>query len=213
MIAKGNFHSDGVKLAAYLVKGHPGERAELIDMRGFGAVSDLRQGFRDEQIKARDGTKADTPFFHVQFRAAQGEGNLKLSRANWAEIADRCDRALGPVMSEQPRAVSLHIDRKTGDMHLHLGYSLVREAEDGRLYVQKLGLYKNKLKHLARELEKDYGLKIVSNERQPHDRARIARRGEVEESRRLGTDVRGNPHGHSRQPGAVGQRQGIQGGA
>jgi hypothetical protein len=190
MIAKGNFHSGGVKLAAYLVKGHPGERGELIDMRGFGAVSDLRQGFRDEQIKARDGTKADAPFFHVQFRAAQGEGNLKLSRANWAEIADRCDRALGPVMSEQPRAVSLHIDRKTGDMHLHLGYSLVREAEDGRLYVQKLGLYKNKLKHLARELEKDYGLKIVSNERQPHDRARIARRGEVEESRRLGTDVR-----------------------
>ena len=56
--------------------------------------------------------------------------------------------------------------------------------------MQKLGLYKNKLKHLARELEKDYGLKIVSNERQPHDRARIARRSEVEESRRLGTDVR-----------------------
>ena len=190
MIAKGNFHSGGVKLATYLVKGHPGERGELVDMRGFGAVSDLRQGFRDEQIKARDGTKAEAPFFHVQFRAAPGEGHLKLSRANWAEIADRCDRALGPVMSEQPRAVSLHINRKTGDMHLHIGYSLVRETEDGRLHVQKLGLYKNKLKHLARELERDYGLTIVSNERQPHDRARAAGRNELEESRRLGTNVR-----------------------
>ena len=29
-------------------------------------------------------------------------------------------------MAEQPRAASLHIDRQTGDMHLHLGYSLVR---------------------------------------------------------------------------------------
>jgi hypothetical protein len=37
MIAKGNFHSGGVKLAAYLVKGHPGERGEFVDMRGLDA--------------------------------------------------------------------------------------------------------------------------------------------------------------------------------
>ena len=68
MIAKGNIHSDGVKLAAYLMKGEPGERAELIDMRGFGAVTaTLSAGLSDEQVEARDGTKADAPFFHVQY--------------------------------------------------------------------------------------------------------------------------------------------------
>src|ERR1700674_2881828 len=126
MIAKGNFHSHGVRLAAYLVKAELGERGELIDMRGFGPVSDLRDGFRVEQIRAQDGTKAEKPFFHVHLRGAHGEG-AKLSRENWKEIADRCDKALGPAMADQPRAASLHIDRRTGDMHLHLGYSLVAE--------------------------------------------------------------------------------------
>src|SRR5580704_12363448 len=86
MIAKGNLHSGGVALAAYLVKAHPGEHGELIDMRGFGPVSDLRDGFRIEQIRARDGTRAEKPFFHVHFRGAHGEG-LKISRENWKEIA------------------------------------------------------------------------------------------------------------------------------
>jgi hypothetical protein len=184
MIGKGNFHAHGVKLAAYLVAGHRGERAELIEMRGFGPVSDLREGFRIEHIRARDGTKADQPFFHVQFRGAHGEG-LQLTLAQQLEIADRCDKALG--LAGQPRAASLHINRQTGDAHLHLGYSLVAEGEDGRLFVKKLGLYKNKLKRLSREIERDYGLKIVSSERQP-GQAPAADRKELEQSRRLGTD-------------------------
>ena len=44
MIAKGNTHGDGVKLADYLLVGGPCERAELLDMRGF-ATGDLRQAF------------------------------------------------------------------------------------------------------------------------------------------------------------------------
>ena len=48
-------------------------------MRGFGPMSDLRDGFRIEEIRARDGTKADKPFFHVHFAERDGEGK-KLSR-------------------------------------------------------------------------------------------------------------------------------------
>jgi hypothetical protein len=189
MYAKANTHNDGVKLAVYLMKGHEaGERAELIDMRGFG-FSDLRDGFRDEHIKARDGTRGDAPFFHVYFRSADGEG-AKLSRADWLDIADRCDRVLARQMCNQPRAASLHIDRQTGDRHLHLAYSLVVAGDDGKMHIQKLGLYKTKLKELARELERDYGLKIVSNERAPDQKTRAADRAEFEESRRLGTDLK-----------------------
>ena len=130
MIGKGNHHAHGVKLGNVYLTGHPGERAELIEMRGFGPISDLRDGFRVEHIRARDGTKAEKPFFHVQFRGAHGEG-LKLTTAHQLEIANRCDSALGLV--GQPRAASLHINRQTGDAHLHLGYSLVAEGEDGQL--------------------------------------------------------------------------------
>ena len=42
MIAKGNTHGDGAKLADYLMQGGPGERAELLGLRGF-ASGDLRQ--------------------------------------------------------------------------------------------------------------------------------------------------------------------------
>ena len=192
MIGKGNFHAHGVKLAAYLVAGHRGERAELIEMRGFGPVSDLREGFRIEHIRARDGTKADQPFFHVQFRGAHGEG-LQLTLAQQLEIADRCDKALG--LAGQPRAASLHINRQTGDAHLHLGYSLVAEGEDGRLFVKKLGLYKNKLKRLSREIEWDYGLKIVSSAVAPPWDGRP-----------------GDPRHHSGRLGEIGRRQSLQGG-
>jgi hypothetical protein len=186
MIAKGNHHAHGVKLAAYLVKGHPGERAELFDMRGFGSIGDLRDAFRIEAMRARDGTKAEKPFFHVHLRGAAGEG-AQLTQRQWAEIADRCDRALG--LRFQPRAGSFHTDRQTGDRHLHLAYSLVAVSEDGQGFVKKLGLYKKKLKTLSREIEKDFGLKIVSNERQAGHAAKGADRREFEESRRLGTDI------------------------
>jgi hypothetical protein len=187
MFGKGKPRGQGVQLAVYIMKGHPGERAELIDMRGFGPVSDLRDGMRNEHIRARDGTNGEKPFFHAHFRGADGEGK-KLTRQQWLEIADRCDRTLG--LTGQPRATSLHINRQSGDMHMHLAYSLVAEGRDGKLYIKKLGLYKTKLKELCREIERDYGLRILGNQRQPGDLARAAGRDEFEEARRLGTDLK-----------------------
>jgi hypothetical protein len=185
LIAKGNTHSDGVKLADYLTKGGPGERAELLDMRGLGVHGDAIAGFR-EQAELAGQTKADKPFFHVQMRGAAGELQ-KLSRAQILDIVNDCDRVLGRAMTQQPRIASLHIDKATGDFHIHVGYSLVARAEDGRFFVQRLGKYENKLLHYARELELKYDLRILSNERNPG--AQRADRNELEESRRLGTDV------------------------
>ena len=155
-------------------------------MRGFGLqAKDLIEGFRQEEDHAK-ATKADKPFFHAHFRSVEGEG-ATLTRAQWLEIADGCDRALGRFMTQQPRGASLHINEATGDVHLHLAYSLVAQREDGRAFVRKLGLYETKLQLYAREVEQKYGLQIISNERR-----RGAKRGnqrEHEESRRLGTDV------------------------
>jgi hypothetical protein len=152
-------------------------------MRGF-ATGDIHAAFRDIE-EAKKATKADAAFFHVQIRGADGEG-LTLSRAQWLEIADGCDKALGRGMARQGRAASLHVDEASGDMHMHLAYDLIRQRPDGRLYVAKLGLFETRLQLYAREIEKKYGLRIVSNERRPG--ARRADRREQEESRRLDTD-------------------------
>lgn len=184
MIAKGNTHGDGGKLADYLTKGGPGERAELFDMRGF-RTGDINAAFRDIEFHKLD-TKAEAALFHVQIRGADGEGK-KLTRAQWLEIADGCDLALGRAMTHQARAAVLHIDQKTGDMHLHLAYDLIRQTEDGRCFVHRLGKFENKLQLYAREIEVKYGLQILSNE--PRPGARRADRNELEESRRLGTDI------------------------
>jgi hypothetical protein len=184
MIAKGNFHGGGVKLAAYLVKGHPGERAELVEMRGF-AASDLRDAFRQEDIKAREATKAETAFFHCYTRLAAGE---RLTRKQWIEIADREEKRLG--FTGQPRAISFHTDRATGDSHMHIAWSRIAYREDGRLVALDPGLFKNKLKELSREVEKDFALREVTSERAADARTRATDRAEFEESRRLDTDLK-----------------------
>ena len=66
MIAKGNLHGQGGKLAVYLITGKESERAELVELRGF-ASSDIRTAFRDIEIQAA-GTHCAKPFFHAYTR-------------------------------------------------------------------------------------------------------------------------------------------------
>ncbi|HTV28454.1 MAG TPA: relaxase/mobilization nuclease domain-containing protein [Xanthobacteraceae bacterium] len=186
MIAKGNLH-DGNRLAAYLVTGKTGERAELAVMEGF-AASDLRDAFRDVEIQAR-ATKARFPFFHLYTRFPRGEiVDDEKGRALCLEIVRREIAALG--FTGQPYAVAFQIDRATGELHVHAGISRIARRAGGRLFAIDPGLYKNRLKEISRACERDYGLTIVNSDRQPGDRARASRRNEFEEARRLGTNVR-----------------------
>ena len=186
MIAKGNLH-DGRGMAAYLMTAKPGEHAELVYAEGF-AAADLRDAFRDVEI-ASAATRAQTPFFHCYTRFAPGEMiDTDANRKRCLEIARRELKTLG--MAGQPYAVSFHTDRKTGDMHMHFAVSRIARAQNGRFFAIDPGLYKNKLKHLSRDCERDYGLRELSNERPTGDLARASDRKEFEESRRLGTDIR-----------------------
>lgn len=90
----------------------------------------------------------------------------------------------------QPRAISFHIDRATGDRHLHVAWSRLTCGVDGRLRAIDPGLYKRKLKQLSRALEKELGLKIVSSDPAPDAKTRAAGRDEFEEARRLGIDLK-----------------------
>lgn len=183
MIAKGNPHSDGTKLASYLVIAHRGEIAELVMLRGF-TMADPATAFRLEELRIL-GTEAAAGFFHCYVRLAPSE---RLTRRQWFEVGDRAEHALG--FTGQPCAMSFHTNAATGARHLHIAWSRIACRADGRLYALDPGLYKRKLKALSRVLERELGLKIVSSDRAPDAKTRAAERSEFEEARRLGTDLK-----------------------
>lgn len=123
-------------------------------------------------------------------RLAPGE---RLTRRQWIEAGDQAERQLG--FTGQPCAMSFHIDRATGEKHLHLAWSRIARRKDGRLIALDPGLYKNKLKELSRRLERELSLKIVSSGRVPDAKTCAADRKEFEEARRLGTSLK---HKHLR---------------
>jgi hypothetical protein len=183
MIAKGKIRRQGAKLARYLETGEPGETAKLVETRGledFGC--NPVTAFQRLEQWADDNSKCKKAFFHGHIRLAPGE---RLTDVQWMNAVDRMEKTLG--FTGQPRMVSFHIDEATGEKHLHVAWFRI-DLETGRAIDP--GLYKNKLKHLSRDLEKKFGLQIVSNERKAGDRAKAADRNEFEESRRLGTDLK-----------------------
>lgn len=179
MIAKGTTHNSGSRLAAYMVTGKDGERAELYSLHGF-AAGDIREAFASiEAMKA--GTRLDKAFFHVQVRNPEGE---ELTRAQWLRVAEAIEDKIG--YSGQPRAIAFHTDEKTGHEHMHVAWSRIDEAT---LQAKPLPFFKLRLKEVSRELEKELDLTRVSSER---PRVELApSRGEEEQSRRLDTDLNG----------------------
>jgi hypothetical protein len=180
VIAKGNTHGNGGKLAAYMVTGKDGERAELYQLQGF-ASGDIRSAFRDVHLMA-DGGKVTKPFFHAQVRNPDGE---ELTRAQWLQVADRIETKLG--YSGQARAIAFHTDEKTGHEHMHVAWSRI---DEDTLQAKPLPFFKLRLKELCRELETELDLTPVRNER-PRPEIFSASRAEQEQSRRLATDGHG----------------------
>jgi hypothetical protein len=158
MIIKANRHGNGPKLAAYLMDGgRHGERVETPRLKEFGAAEDIFDAFRDIEVLA-GATKAERPFFHVQVRLPDHD---HLSRAQWDQTADRIQRRLG--LEGQARADVYHRDEKSGELHLHLVFSLI---DADTLKAKPLPFFKFRLKALARELEKEFDITRVKSERE-----------------------------------------------
>jgi hypothetical protein len=177
MIAKGNTHADGKKLARYLTTAKEGERTELWELRGF-ASCDLTEAFRSANLMA-EATRCEQPFMHVQIRNRDGE---ELTREQWRHVADRIESKLG--LTDQPRAICFHVD-KTGHEHMHIAWSRI----DGEtMTAVPMPFFKKRLKEVSRELEQTLGLTPVANERDGSVPAPT--RDEFEQARRLGVDIR-----------------------
>lgn len=180
MIAKGNLHASGARLAAYMVTGKDGEKAELHELRGF-ADAGIRDAFKTIDAVAK-GSHCTKPFFHVQVR--NPEGDRALGPAEWERVADRIERING--LKDQPRAIAFHTDEKTGERHMHVAWS---RMDDLTLRPRPLPFYKFRLKEVCRELEIELGLTQVRNDRERPE-IRAAHRGEQAQAKRLGIDDR-----------------------
>jgi hypothetical protein len=183
MIAKGNLHASGAKLVSYIMSAERGERVEFGGANGFAFFNrDLLQAAGIMQRMADETTKCEKAWFHTQTRLAPGE---QLTPEQWEIVRAREEKRLG--FSGLPTAWSFHVNEATGERHLHAAWYRV-DTEAG--VARDPGLFKLRLKEVSRTCEKEFALREVSNHRQAHDRARVAERNEMEEARRLGTDVR-----------------------
>ena len=178
MIAKGNTHSDGAKLADYMEQSKDGERAETWQLRGFEATN-IKDAFRDVQIMA-GATKCEQPFFHVQLRNREGE---TLTRQQWEYAADRIERMLG--LTGQPRAITFHTYEHNNDEHMHVAWSRI---DQDTLTAKPLPFFKERLKKISRELELEFGLQPVKNEREGPIKY-APTKAQDEQARRLGVDI------------------------
>jgi len=177
MIAKGNKHHSGSRLAAYLLKAKPGERVEAGEICGF-AQDDIEEAFRTVDAMAI-GTNCEKPLFHAQVRLPDGE---RLTREQWQFVADRIEAKLG--LTGQPRAIVFHVNEQSGDTHMHLGWSRIDEET---MTAKPMAFFKLRLKEVSRELESALGLTPVRNHRQHPEMAPT--RDEDQQARRLGVDI------------------------
>jgi hypothetical protein len=88
-------------------------------------------------------------------------------------------------LKDQPRAITLHIDEKTGHEHMHVAWSRIDEE---KLTARPLPFYKERLKKVCRELEKHFGLTPVANERESSIKY-APTRDQEEQARRLGLNI------------------------
>jgi hypothetical protein len=182
MYTKGKIRADGAKLARYLTEGGPGETAHVIDTRGWEAFgSDPVTAFDHMDLWAAEVSRSTKPFFHGHIRLPADE---QLTDEQWRHAVDRMEKRLG--FPDQPRIVSFHIDNETGEKHLHVAWFRIDLETEQAI---DPGLFKNHLKQLSRKLEREFGLRELTNDRRPENRARDAGRDEFEQARRLGTDI------------------------
>jgi Relaxase/Mobilisation nuclease domain len=178
MIAKGNTHDNGARLARYIVTGKEGEFAELWELRGF-ALRDITDAFRSVHVTAQK-SQCKQPFFHVQVRNPEGE---TLTRSQWTMAAEKIEGMLG--LGDQPRAIAVHTDRETGHEHIHIAWSRI---DPETLKAKALPFFKLRLKKACRELESALELSPVSSDRKSSIEY-APKRHEEQQAIRLGVPI------------------------
>ena len=162
MIIKGNIRTSGSSLGSYLLSEgrfeknkEKNERIEVWEANGYEQGDRLQDILADIEHSAT-GTQCEKPLFHVQIRAGKDE---QLTRDQFLESVNRLEEKLELTWHE--RVIVAHT--LEGQEHLHVVWNRIDHEQEK---AAELHYYKHKCTDLARELEKEFGLRELSAQKQ-----------------------------------------------
>ena len=172
-------HKHVGKLVTHLERTDDGnEQIRFLGARGVVADDDLRESLTEMKALSR-GSCCIKPLYHVAFNAAPGE---ELTPAQWERCLELWENAMG--LQDHQRAVVQHF--KEGRWHTHAVWNRV-DSETG--LAVSIGRDHFTAKAVAREIERELGLRQVSDKRPKHRADQLPpERWEAEQSRRTKTD-------------------------
>ena len=174
MILKGNQRGGGQQLAAHLLNSFDNERVEVADVRG-SVAQDLSGAFAEWAAEAR-GTKCRKNLYSLSLNPDQAQGHL--TREQYLDLLERTERSLKLV--GQPRAVVFHEKRdKDGVLrqHAHAIWSRIDTEKTKAVQIAHDHL---KLRTVAREFARDYGLELPDGMKKDGKRDRFNDRAKQE---------------------------------
>ncbi len=161
MIIKGSIRTDGKALGNYLLSEgryeknrDKNEHIEIWQAFGIEQGDTLQNILADFQHSAA-GSQCEKPLFHVQLRTADDE---TLNREQWLESINRLEDRL--ELRDHERVIVTH--RLNGQDHVHAVWNRMSTEHKN---AAELHFYKHKCTDLARELEREFGLRELSNNR------------------------------------------------
>ena len=162
MIVKGNIRTNGSSLGSYLLSEgrfeknkEKNERIEVWEANGYEQGDRLQDILADFQHSAEN-TQCEKPLFHVQIRAGKDE---QLTRDQFLESVNRLEEKL--ELTGHERVIVAHT--LEGQEHLHVVWNRIDHEQEK---AADLHYYKHKCTDVARELEKEFGLRELSAQKQ-----------------------------------------------
>ena len=164
MILKGSQRAGARSLALHLLndRSDGNDHVMVHELRGVAATHPW--GAFHEMEAVSSGTHSTKPFFSCSFNPPKS-ANLTIDQFETAFMA--VEQKMG--LENQPRIVVFH--EKQGRRHAHVCWSVIQsvkktdkrfneKTEVEKLAAIKLGMYKNKLKEVSRDLYLEFGLEM-----------------------------------------------------
>lgn len=148
MILKGSQRMGASQLADHLMNERDNDHVTLLELRGF--VSDNLKGSLSEAYAISKATKCNQFMFSLSLNPPKEH---VANEQDFLNAADQAEAKLG--LNGQPRAIVIH--EKEGRRHAHVVWSRIDGEE---LKAIHLGLFKNKLRDLSRDLYLDHGWQL-----------------------------------------------------
>lgn len=146
MILKGSQRAGGADLALHLMNEYDNERVEIAQVRG--TVADDLYGAFAEYDAIAAGTRCKKHLYSLSINPP-----LALTRQQYRAAIDRIEKGLG--LEGQPRAIVFHV--KNGREHCHVVWSRIDSRALKAIHISHDHM---KLRTLARELGREFGLKL-----------------------------------------------------